>query len=379
MLKRRDIFTDDHEMFRDSVRKFLERDCRPQREDWRRAGMVPRDFWRKAGAAGLLCPSMPEEYGCPGGDFRYNCVVDEEMAYGGAAAGFSVHSDIVAPYLLHYGAEEMKRDWLPRMATGETIGAIAMSEPGTGSDLQAVRTTARRDGNHYVINGAKTFISNGQTADLIIVVAKTDPEAEGAKGISLILVEADRDGFRRGRNLEKMGLKAQDTSELFFDDVRVPITNCIGDENAGFMYLMQQLPQERLVIGVGAAAAAWHAFDITVDYVKERQAFGRAIAKFQNTRFKLAEMKTEISVGQAFVDQCIAKHLDTRLTADEAAMAKLWLSEMQGRVVDECLQLHGGYGYMMEYEIAHHYVDARVQRIYGGTSEIMKELISRFI
>jgi len=379
MLKRRDIFTDDHEMFRDSVRKFLERDCRPHREDWRRAGMVPREFWRKAGAAGLLCPSMPEEYGCPGGDFRYNCVVDEEMAYGGAAAGFSVHSDIVAPYLLHYGSEEMKRDWLPRMASGETIGAIAMSEPGTGSDLQAVRTTARRDGNHYVINGAKTFISNGQTADLVIVVAKTDPEAEGAKGISLILVEADRAGFRRGRNLEKIGLKAQDTSELFFDDVRVPITNCIGEENAGFIHLMQQLPQERLVIGVGAAAAAWHAFDITVEYVKERHAFGRPIAKFQNTRFKLAEMKTEISVGQAFVDQCISKHLEGRLMADEAAMAKLWLSEMQGRVVDECLQLHGGYGYMMEYEIAHHYVDARVQRIYGGTSEIMKELISRFI
>lgn len=378
MLEHRAIYQPEHEMFRDSVRRFFQRELHPEKERWYREGIVPRDFWRKAGAAGLLCPGVPECYGGPGGDFRYNAIVDEELAYGGAAAGFSVHSDICAPYLLHYGSEDLKQTWLPRMVTGEAIGAIAMTEPGTGSDLQAVRTTAIRDGNHYIVNGAKTFISNGQNCDFVIVVAKTDP-GEGAKGVSLILVEADREGFRRGRNLEKMGQKAADTSELFFDDVRVPITNCIGEEGKGFAYLMQELPQERLVIAVAAASAAQHAFDITVRYVKERKAFGRPIAAFQNTRFKLAEMKTEIAVGWAFVDQCIARHLEGKLDAAGGAMAKLWLSEMQGRVVDQCVQLHGGYGYMMEYEIARHYVDARVQRIYGGTSEIMKELISRFI
>ncbi len=378
MLPRRDIYAEEHEIFRDSVRKFLAAECRPYREEWRKAGTSPRSFWRKCGEAGLLCPDLPEEYGGSGGDFRFNCIVDEEMAYGGAAVALSVHSDIVAPYILHYGAQELKEAWLPKMVSGEAIGAIAMTEPGTGSDLQAVQTTAVRDGNHYVITGQKTFISNGQNADIVIVVAKTDPEA-GAHGISLILVEADRPGFRRGRNLEKMGQKEADTSELFFDEVRVPITNCIGVENQGFIYLMQQLPQERLVIAVAAAAAARRAFDITVDYVKERKAFGRPIAKFQNTRFKLADMLTEIEVGQAFVDQCIRKHLQGALSPAEAAMAKLWLTEMQGRVVDECVQLHGGYGYMMEYEIAHHYTGARVQRIYGGTSEIMKELISRAI
>lgn len=378
MLKARDVYQPEHDMFRDSVRKFFAREAAPHKEAWRKAGKVDRAFWTKAGAAGLLCPTVPEAYGGAGADFRYNCIVDEETAYGGAGAGFSVHSDIVAPYILNYGSEEQKTHWLPKMVSGETVTAIAMSEPGTGSDLQGVKTTARRDGNHYVINGSKTFISNGQHCDLVVVVAKTDPD-KGAKGTSLILVEADRAGFKRGRNLEKMGQKAADTSELFFDDVRVPITNCLGEENKGFIYLMQELPQERLVIAVGAAAAAQRAFDITVDYVKERQAFGRPVASFQNTRFKLAEMKTELAVGWAFVDQCIRKRLDKSLDAAQGAMAKLWLTEMEGRLVDQCVQLHGGYGYMMEYEIAHRYVDARVQRIYGGTSEIMKELISRFI
>ncbi|MBB4210984.1 alkylation response protein AidB-like acyl-CoA dehydrogenase [Rhodothalassium salexigens DSM 2132] len=378
MLPQRDVYDSDHAVFRDSVRKFLAQEMHPHQDAWAEAGTSPKAFWRKAGEAGLLCPQVPEAYGGPGADFRYNCIVDEEIGYGGAPIALSVHSDIVAPYILNYGSEEQKQTWLPRMVSGETVAAVAMTEPGTGSDLQSIKTTAERDGNHYVLNGQKTFISNGQNADLILVVAKTTPEG-GAKGTSLILVEAERDGFSRGRNLKKMGQKAADTSELFFDNVRVPITNCVGNENQGFIYLMQELPQERLVIAVAAAAAAQHAFDITVDYVKQRQAFGRAVAKFQNTRFKLAEMKTDLKVGWAFVDQCIAKHMDGRLTADEGAMAKLWLSEMQGRLVDDCVQLHGGYGYMMEYPIAQHYVDARVQRIYGGTSEIMKELISRFI
>ncbi|MCG8505424.1 MAG: acyl-CoA dehydrogenase family protein [Sphingomonadales bacterium] len=379
MLKSRAIYESEHEMFRDSIRKFFERELHPNKESWDEAGVVPKEFWRKAGDAGLLCPNVPEDYGGPGGDYRYLAVIDEELAYAGTSGpGFPVHSDIVAPYILKYGSEEQKRTWLPKMVSGEAIGAIAMTEPGTGSDLQGVKTTAVRDGNHYVVNGSKTFITNGQNADIVIVVAKTDSSA-GAKGVSLILVEADREGFSRGRNLDKIGQKAADTSELFFEDVRVPITNCIGEEGQGFVYLMQELPQERLTIAVGAAAAAQLAFDITVDYVKERHAFGKPIAAFQNTRFKLAEMKTEIAVGWAYVDECIGKHIRGELDATEGAMAKLWLTEMQCRVVDQCLQLHGGYGYMTEYPISNLYVDARVQRIYGGTSEIMKELISRSI
>lgn len=379
MAARREIYEAEHEQFRDSVRRLFAREMHPMKAAWREAGMIPKAFWRVCGEAGLLCPSMPEAHGGAGGDFRYNAIVDEELAAGGMAAGFSVHSDICAPYILHYGSDEMKAEWLPRMARGEAICAIAMSEPGTGSDLQGVATTARRDGNHYVINGAKTFISNGQTADIVILVARTGEAGDGAKGISLILVETDREGFRRGRNLDKIGQKESDTSELFLEDVRVPLTNCIGEENRGFVYLMQELPQERLAIAVAAAAAARHAFEITVDYVKQRKAFGRTIASFQNTRFKLAEMLTEIEVGQAYVDLCLRRHIAGGLDAQGAAMAKLWLTEMQGRVVDQCLQLHGGYGYMTEYEISRHFTDARVQRIYGGTSEIMKELISRFI
>lgn len=379
MLARRKIYDEEHEIFRESVRRFFDKEMTPNRKAWEEAGVVSKDFWEKAGEAGLLCPDVPEEYGGPGGDFRYNAVIDEELGYAsGAGAGFAVHSDICAQYILKYGSQDLKAEWLPRMVSGKAIGAIAMTEPGTGSDLQAIKTTAVRDGNHYVLNGQKTFISNGQNADLIIVVAKTNPD-EDAHGVSLILVESDREGFSRGRNLEKIGQKSADTSELFFSDVRVPVTNCLGEENQGFVYLMQRLPQERLAIAIGAAASAQKAFDITVDYVKERKAFGRPIFGFQNTRFKMAEMKAEIAVGWAYVDQCLERHLTEELDAEGAAIAKLWLTEMQGRIVDQCLQLHGGYGYMEEYPISKMFVDARVQRIYGGTSEIMKELISRFI
>jgi alkylation response protein AidB-like acyl-CoA dehydrogenase len=377
MLANRAVYDEEHHIFRDSVRKFFMAEAVPHSEEWSKNGIVPREFWNKAGEAGILCPGLPEEYGGIGADYRVNCIINEEQIYNRAGgAALAVHSDIVAPYLLHYGTEEIKKTFLPKMVTGEMVGAIAMTEPGTGSDLQSVRTTAIKDGDDYVINGSKTFISNGQNCDFVIVVAKTDPN-EGAKGTSLIIVEASRDGFRRGRNLEKIGQHSSDTSELFFDDVRVPAANLIGQEGAGFMYLMRELPQERLSIGVIAMAGAQRAFDITNDYVKERTAFGRPIANFQNTRFKMAEMKTEIDVGWAFVDQCLSRHVKGELDAVGGAMAKLWCSEMQGRVVDQCLQLHGGYGFMSEYEISHHFTDARVQRIYGGTSEIMKELIGR--
>ncbi len=377
MLANRAVYDEEHHIFRDSVRKFFTTEATPNAAEWSKNGIVPREFWNKAGAAGILCPGLPEEYGGIGADYRVNCIINEEQVYNRAGgAGLAVHSDIVAPYLLHYGTEEIKQNFLPKMVTGEMVGAIAMTEPGTGSDLQSVRTTAVKDGDEYVINGSKTFISNGQNCDFVIVVAKTDPR-EGAKGTSLIIVEATREGFKRGRNLEKIGQHSSDTSELFFDDVRVPVANLIGHENAGFMYLMKELPQERLSIGIIAMAGAQRAFDITNDYIKERKAFGRPIANFQNTRFKMAEMKTEIEVGWAFVDQCLSRHVKGELDAVGGAMSKLWCSEMQGRVVDQCLQFHGGYGFMAEYEISHHYTDSRVQRIYGGTSEIMKELIGR--
>ena len=372
--------SEEHEIFRQAVRKFCASEVIPFADDWDAEGVMPREFWLRAGAQGLLCPQVPEDFGGAGGDYRFNAIVDEEFAYSGASGlvGCSVHSDICCGYLVNYGTPSQKQAWLPKMVSGEAIAAIAMTEPGTGSDLQAIRTTARPRRDGYLINGAKTFISNGQTADLVIVAAKTDP-TEGAKGISLFLVESARDGFRRGRNLRKIGLKGQDTSELFFDDVRVPADNLLGGEGQGFALLMQELPQERLSLAIGAAAAAQKAFDITLDYVRERKAFGRAIADFQNSRFVLAEIKTQLAVGWAFIDQCLEKHLRGALGVDQAAMAKLWLSEMQGRVLDACVQLHGGYGYMSEYLIARMYVDARVQRIYGGTSEIMKELIARFL
>lgn len=379
MLANRAVYDEEHNMFRDSVRKFFEAEAAPHRDRWNKEGKVDREFWLKCGEAGLLCPNMPEEYGGAGGDYRFCCVVNEEQVYGRAGgAGLAVHSDIVAPYILNYGNEAQRKEILPKMASGEIVGAIAMTEPGTGSDLQGIKTTAVLDGDEYVINGSKTFISNGQNCDLVVVVCKTDPAA-GAKGTSLVLVEADRAGFARGRNLDKIGQHSSDTSELFFDNVRVPKENLLGQEGAGFIYLMQELPQERLSIGIIAMAGAQRAFDITVDYVKERKAFGRAVADFQNTRFKLAEMKTELAVGWAFVDDCLAKLVRKELDAVGGAMSKLWCSEMQNRLVDTCLQLHGGYGFMTEYEIAHHYTDSRVQRIYGGTSEIMKELIGRSV
>ena len=377
MLFERELFGEDHDIFRDSVRKFMEREVVPHHERWEKEGQVDRELWSKAGEAGLLCPNLPEEYGGPGADFVYSAIVIEELAYVGASGpGFPLHSDIVAPYILHYGSEDLKRKWLPKFVSGEAVGAIAMTEPGTGSDLQAVKTTAQADGNHLVVNGSKTFITNGQHADVVIVVAKTDPAA-GAKGTSLVLVETDREGFSRGRNLEKIGLKAQDTSELFFDDVRVPATNLLGQDGEGFIYLMQELPQERLLVGITAVAACEAALKWTIDYTKERQAFGKPIAEFQNSRFKLAEMKTESRIARVFLDDCLRKHLNGGLDVETAAMAKWWLTDLQCKIIDQCLQLFGGYGYMWEYPIARAYADARVQRIYAGSNEIMKELIGR--
>lgn len=374
----RQVYGPEHNAFRDSVRKLFERELYPNLDRFEEEGLVSRDFWRACGEGGLLCPTVPEEYGGLGLDFGFNAVVNEELAYAGSSAGITLQSDIVADYIMAYGSEEQKRKYLPKMISGELITAIAMTEPGAGSDLQGIRTTAKKDGNHYVISGSKTYITNGQNADLIIVVAKTDPD-KGAKGTSLILVEAGTEGFARGRNLDKIGQNSADTSELFFNDVRVPMTNCLGEENKGFIYLMSQLPQERLGIAIGAQAGAQRAFDEAVKFVKDRKAFGKTVFDFQNTKFQLATMKTELQVGWAHIDWGLKRLLEGRLTAAEASAAKLWHTEMQGRVVDEALQLHGGAGYMNEYPIARMWRDARVQRIYGGTSEIMREVISRTI
>ncbi len=366
-------------IFRDATRKFMEREVAPNIDRWERQGMVDRELWLKAGEAGLLLTGIPAEYGGAGGNFRHEAVViDELMRVNFPDFGLPLHSGIVAPYILHYGTEEQRRRWLPKLATGEMVGAIAMTEPGAGSDLQGVRTTAKLDGNLYVVNGQKVFITNGQLADLIIVVAKTDP-AQGAKGISLLVVEAaEAEGFRRGRNLEKIGFHAQDTSELFFDDVRVPTSNLLGPEpDHGFVQLMEQLPQERLIIAVKAVGAMEAAIRVTTEYVKERKAFGKTIFDFQNTRFKLAEAATEAKIGRVFVDFCIEELVAGRLDVVTAAMSKWWTTQKECEVVDECLQLFGGYGYMSEYPISKMWTDARVQKIYGGTNEIMKELISR--
>jgi alkylation response protein AidB-like acyl-CoA dehydrogenase len=371
------LFTAEHELFRSTVRRFVAAEIAPHHARWEQAGCVDRELWRKAGAAGLLLTNIPESYGGGGGDFLSTVIIIEEMMrHVFSGPGFRLHSDIAAPYLLHHASEDLKRAWLPRMAKGEVIAALAMTEPEAGSDVQAIRTTALRDGNHFVINGQKTFITNGQLADVIVLACKTDPAA-GAKGISLILVEADRPGFSRGRKLEKIGLKAQDTSELFFDNVRVPQTNLIGEEGRGFAQMMQELPRERLLIAISAVAVMEAALEWTIAHVRERKAFGRSIAEFQNTRFKLAEMKTEITVARVFLNDCIARQLDGDLDAPTAAMAKWWLTELQGRVVDTCVQLFGGYGFMWEYPIARAYVDARVHRIFGGTTEIMKEIVAR--
>jgi acyl-CoA dehydrogenase len=366
-------------MLYDLTHRFMSEEIAPRYDQFEKNEMVDRDAWTKAGAAGLLCASMPEEYGGSGGSFAHESAIIEAMAHVGVDGfGIGLHNAIVAPYILHYGSEEQKKKWLPRMASGELIGAIAMTEPGAGSDLQGVKTRAEKDGNHYRINGSKTFITNGQLANLIILVTKTDP-TQGAKGTSLIILETEEvEGFERGRNLDKIGLKANDTSELFFNDVRVPTANLLGhEEGQGFVQLMQQLPQERLQIGTGAIGMIERALAVTIDYVKDRKAFGKAIIDFQNTQFKLAELKTEATIGRVFYNDCVARHIDGGLDPVTASMAKYWLTDLQGKVVDECLQLHGGYGYMNEYPIARMYRDARVQRIYGGTNEIMKLLIAR--
>jgi alkylation response protein AidB-like acyl-CoA dehydrogenase len=374
----RTVFSRDHEMFRDTVRKLFERELLPNLDRYESEGIVDRRFWLACGAAGLLCPTVREENGGLGVDFGYNAVVAEELAYAGSSAGITLQSDIVADYIEIYGSPEQKRKYLPKMVTGETISAIAMTEPGAGSDLQGVRTTAKRDGNHYVINGSKTYITNGQNADFVIVVTKTQPEL-GAKGMSLILVDRDTAGFARGRNLDKVGQHSADTSELFFEDVRVPMTNCLGEENKGFIYLMSQLPQERLSIAISAQAAAQRAFDEAVVFTKDRRAFGKTVFEFQNTKFTLADLKTQLQVGWGHLDWAMHRHLQGKLTTAEASAAKLWHTEMQGRVIDAALQLHGGAGYMNEYIVARLWRDARVTRIFGGTSEIMREVVGRSI
>ncbi|MFB7878822.1 acyl-CoA dehydrogenase family protein [Nocardia sp. NPDC056064] len=369
---------EDLDALRDLARAFMAKELVPNIDKYREQHHVDRDLWNKAGEVGLLCLSIPEEYGGGGGTFAHEAVLMEEQARAvDTSWGVSLHNGIVAHYLLAYGTEEQKKQWLPKMASGEVVGAIAMTEPGTGSDLQAVKAKAIRDGDEYVINGSKTFITNGAQADLIIVVAKTDP-TQGAAGVSLVLVEADRAGFRRGRVLDKIGQKGQDTSELFFEDVRVPVTNLLGtQEGQGFIQLMQQLPQERLIVSMGAVAGMEVALDHTLRYTKEREAFGRPVFGFQNTKFKLAEVATEARIARVFIDDCVEKHIRGELDIPTVAMAKWWTTDRAMQIADTCLQLFGGYGYMNEYPIARMWVDNRVQLIYAGTNEIMKEIIAR--
>ncbi|OUR59812.1 acyl-CoA dehydrogenase [Colwellia sp. 39_35_sub15_T18] len=373
----RNVFNNDHEQFRDSVRKFLETEAVPFHAQWEKDGQIDRELWRKAGELGFLCPTVPEAYGGVEVDFRYNAIVVEEVSkLGLTGIGFSLHSDISVPYIVNLGTEEQKHKYLPGCLSGDIVTAIAMTEPGTGSDLQGIQTTAIRDGDEYVINGSKTFITNGQHADLVIVVCKTDPTA-GAKGLSLFLVEANTLGFEKGSNLEKVGLKAQDTSELFFQEVRVPKESMLGAEGMGFKYLMMELPQERLSIAIVAVAQAQSILEQTVDYVKERKAFGKPIALFQNSQFELAEMDAEMTCMRVFVDRCLELHIEGKLDAVTASKAKLLATELQFKTINRCLQLHGGYGYMWEYPVARAFADSRVQCIYGGTSEIMKLIIAR--
>ncbi len=370
------------ELFRDNVKRYISEEVAPHYEKWEKAEMFPRELWNQLGEQGFLCVDLPEAYGGFGVSYLYSMVVAEEFAkagYGAVGGNATVHSDIVAHYILNAGTEEQKQKYLPKMVSGEAVGAIAMTEPGAGSDLQGVRTTAKLDGDDYVINGSKTFITNGQHCDFVVVVARTNLDAPGAKGTSLIIVDCDLPGFSRGRNLDKIGLHAADTSELFFEDVRVPTSAVLGPVDGGFIVLMNELQRERLSLACGAVAAAEGAMAITKEYVNERKAFGAPISKLQNTRFKMAEMATEVRVHRSFVDECKALYLAGELDVETVSMAKLSTTEMQGRVVDGCLQMYGGYGYMTEYAISRFYVDARVQRIYGGTSEIMKELISRTV
>ena len=366
-------------LFRESVKKFLEAEVEPHYEAWEKNEIWPRELWNKLGENGFLCVDMSSEYGGFDASFELSCVVVEEVSragYGALASGISVHSDIVAPYIMHLGSEEQKQRWLPGMVSGEIVGAIGMTEPGAGSDLQGMKTSAEKDGDEFVINGQKTFITNGQHADLIVLAAKTDPK-QGAKGVTLFTVDCHLEGYQKGRNLEKMGLHSGDTSEIFFQDVRVSSKEMLGGEGNGFANLMNELPRERLILAVGCVAAAEGMLDITVEYTLERQAFGAPIAKLQNTKFVLADIKTEIELNKALVEKYVARYVGGELTPVEASMSKLAASEMQGRVADQCVQLFGGYGYMREYPISRAYLDARIQRIYGGTSEIMKELISR--
>jgi long-chain-acyl-CoA dehydrogenase len=363
----------------EQARRFIAAEFAPQIDRWHEEGIYDREVWTKAGAAGLLCASMPEEYGGAGGHFGHEAVINREYSLAGFDTfGAPLHSGIVAPYILHYGTPEQKRRWLPKLATGELVGAIAMTEPGTGSDLQGVRTSAKKSGNSYVLNGSKTFITNGQHANLVIIVAKTDPK-QGAKGVSLMVVETDdAQGFRRGRKLKKLGMDSADTSELFFEDVKLPAESLLGsEEGQGFYQLMAELPQERLIVAVHAVAMIERALALTIDYVKQRQAFGKKIIEFQNTQFVLAECKSEGTIAKVFLDHCIERHIKGELDTVTASMAKYWLSDTQGKIIDRCLQLFGGYGYMDEYPISRMYRDARVLRIYAGTNEIMKLLIAR--
>ncbi|MCW2583706.1 MAG: acyl-CoA dehydrogenase domain protein [Klenkia sp.] len=373
------LYEADHDAFRDTARTFLEKNVAPFHDQWERDGIVPREVWTAGGTQGLLGMDLPEEHGGGGvRDFRYNTVLGEElMRIGASGVGFTLHNDVTGPYLRDLATPEQQERWLPRFCSGELISAIAMTEPGTGSDLQGITTTGRKDGDGWVLNGSKTFITNGINADLVVVVARTDPDAPASRGTSLLVVERDMPGFSRGRNLDKVGLKAQDTAELFFQDVRVPAENLLGTENRGFLHLMENLPQERISIAAGAVAAVETVLAQTVEYVTSRTAFGKPIGSFQNSRFVLAELQTEATIARAFVDECVRRLNAGELTATDAAMAKWWTTELQNKTADRCLQLHGGYGYMNEYPVSKAWRDARVQSIYGGTNEIMKEIIGR--
>jgi len=376
----RTLFNSDHEAFRKTARRFFEQEIAPYHEKWEEQQHLDRDLWNKAGALGLLCPTMPEEYGGSGVDRLYSVIMMEEQArVGDSASGFSLHSDIVANYINNFGTEAQKQQWLPKMASGEVVSAIAMTEPGTGSDLQSVQTRAIDMGDHYVLNGSKIFITNGYLCDMAVVVAKTGNSEKGAQNISLLIVDAHSEGFSKGKPLKKVGMKGQDTCELFFNNVKVPKENLLGMEGMGFIMLMKELAWERMMIGIMCVAGAEHALAHTVEYVKGLKVFGKPVAAYQNTRFKLAELRSEIQIARVFVDRCIEQVLKYELSIEAACAAKYWVSDLLSKVVDECVQLHGGYGFMLEYPIARAYIDNRANRIYGGTNEIMKELISRSI
>ncbi len=374
---KRTLFTEEHEMLRIAVKDFFQKEIVPFHDEWEQEGQISREAWLKAGEMGILCSCVPEEYGGSGLDFLYSTIIIEELSKTGCTGpGFFLHSDIVAPYILHYGTEEQKKKWLPKMISGEVITAIAMTEPAAGSDLQGIKTTAIKQGDHYIVNGSKTFITNGYMSDMVIVVVKTDP-ASGAKGTSLLLMDTSMAGFSKGKPFKKIGMKAQDTCELFFDNVKVPVSCLLGSEGQGFNYLMQELPQERLLVGIMAIITAETAIEKTIQYTKERIAFGKPLSALQNTRFKIAELATETQIGRIFIDKCIELHLKKELDVPTAAMLKYAMTDLQCKVVDECLQLHGGYGYVWEYWIARAYADSRVQKIYAGANEIMKEIIAR--